>query len=450
MSYHSAPAQRVPAWKRLGLKLSGAASGESPIAADGTIANSSAGHGSPASAFKRKLPLSASHSPNASYASTPNKRFRTDDHTPGSHSNGRGTPLSEGRHKSVSFADNTKVTFATDKAPDAKKKKPKKPKKKKEAPAVAPPKPDFDLTPALEYLRQWHTAREGWKFNKNHQTLLIKNLFESEKIPSADILVFYLYIRELKGGVRSRLREAAEEIKKKDMEQGADAFTGEDKADKQKTYEELVRAFVKQQQERRRAVEGSSTANGNGKRNFDEVELVLRASADPEVKNRILKRIRAGMVLEELSDSESTASAETTTTTSSSSSSGQEAPPSRSPAASAPAPARVSAAAPAPAVAPATRNGATQPAKRQRLRNMRTTRADLDSSSESGSSDEDDDSTSSSSSSDDDSEDEEMVQAPTAETSSSSSSSSESQSESGEADEESGEGSDSSDDSDDE
>ncbi|KAK0720931.1 hypothetical protein B0H67DRAFT_577724 [Lasiosphaeris hirsuta] len=440
MSYHSAPAQRVPAWKRLGLKLSGPASGENPIAADGAIANSSAVNDSPAGAFKRKLPLSASHSPNTSYANTPNKRFRTDDHTPGSYANGRGTPLSEGRHKSVSFADDTKVRSATDKTPDAEKKKPKKPKKKKEAPAVAPPKPDFDLTPALEYLRQWHTARAEWKFNKNHQTLLIKNLFESEKIPSADTPAFYLYIRELKGGVRSRLREAAEEIKKKDMEQGADAFTGEDKADKQKTYEELVRAFVKQQQERRRAAEGSNSANGNGKRSFDEVELVLRASANPEVRDRILKRIRAGMVLEELSDSESTASAETTTT-SSSSSSGQE-PPSRSPAVPAPAP--------APVPAPATRNGATQPAKRQRLRNMRTARADLDSSSDSDSSDDDDSSSSSSSSSDDDSEDEEMVQAPTAETSSSSSSSSESESESGEADEESGDGSDSSDDSDEE
>jgi hypothetical protein len=424
-SYHSTPAQRVPAWKRLGLKLKGPTSGESPTASPGSaIANpptnrpnalSSSGAGvksSPASALKRKLPNNA-QSLNPASAQTPSKRIRTEEQTPGS-------------RKSVAFAEGTKGPAAAD---EAKKSKPKK-KKAKKSTSDAPQKPDTNLEPSLVYLRQWNTDRASWKFNKNHQTLLIKYLFDADKFPSADIPVFYQYIRDLKGFIRTRLRETAEEIRKKDMEQDAAGFpaTVKDKEDKQKAYDELLVRFVQQQRERNGS---SSSTNGNGKRTFDEVELAIR-TANPEVKARLLKRIRAEMVVEELSDSESTTSTNTTTTSSSSGLSEKEV-------------------APPPSLPAAKRTESQQPAKRRRLRNVRTDISDDESSSESESSDAESESSGSNSSSEDEggsgdsSDDEDMEGVPnredTSSSSSSSSSSSGSDSESGEGDGESGSGS---------
>lgn len=371
-SYQSAPAQRVPAWKRLGLKLKGPASGESPIATSADTANptdrphAARVNGSPASVLKRK-PVDVT-----TQTQTPSKRARIQDQTPAS-------------RKSVAFADDTKPAAA---------KKPKKDKpKKKPTKAAAAPQPDTNLEPSLAYLRQWHTDRASWKFNKNHQTLLIKYLFDADKVPSTDIPLFYQYIRDLKGFVRTRLRETAEEIKKNDMEQGAGGFPAptKNKEDKQKTYDDILSEFVKDQIARQNA-NSSSGLNANGKRSFDEVELAIRL-ADPVIKQRLLKRIRAEMVIEELSDSESTTSAATTTTTSSSSSAGKN---------------NVSSKAAEPATKRTeSRTESQQPTKRRRLRKMRTN-ADDDSSSDSSSSDSDSSSDDESGSDKESSEDEKM------------------------------------------
>lgn len=411
-SLAAAMSQHVPAWKRLGLKLKGPASGEAIPSSGGPnagakpsppISNAHAPHarvnGSPASALKRKAPASGS-TPNAVSAHTPNKKPRRDEQAAANH----GTPSSA--KKSVSFADGTKDN-AKVKASEQTKKKPK--KKKTTNKAVDAPKSDFSLEPSLQYLRQWHSAKESWKFNKNHQTLLIKYIFDGDKIPSSDIPVFYEYIRDLKGFVRTRLRDTAAEIRKKDMEDGAAAFPAsiKDKEKKQLEYQETISRFLQDVRLHQKQHNGAIT-NGNGKRPFDEVEYVIRV-ATPELKQRLLKRIRAEVVLDELSDSEgsstSTATEATTTTTSSSTSSGQG----------------------ATATAAADRNrpsdGSQQPAKRRRLRNVRTDIGDDDSSSsESDSSDSE-----SESSSEEESEDEEMDLAPgddPAESSSSSSSSS--------------------------
>lgn len=402
MSYHSAPAQRVPAWKRLGLKLKGPASDESPTTTTTTTATTPAPSsfngparvnvGSPASALKRKptsqQPLNTT---------TPSKKPRTDGQTPAS-------------RKSVAFAEGTKDVAPSPAAKDTKKATPKKKKTKKPA---ADAKADFNLEPSLLYLRQWHTARDSWKFNKNHQTLLIKYFFDAFKVPSADTPIFYQYIRDLKGFVRTRLRETAAEIKKQDMEGGSATFGAniKDKEDKQKTYDDLIVEFVRQKQ---------AALNGNGKRSFDEVELAIRA-ADPKIKQRLLKRIRAEMVLEELSDSESTTSTDTTTTTSSSGTD------------------TVAPAQPEPATR---RTESQQPAKRRRLRNVRTEASDTDSSD----SESESESSSSSDSSDDEDEDEDMEGVGNQEdssSSSSSSSSSDSSSDSDGAEEEEGDSSES-------
>ncbi|AEO57103.1 hypothetical protein MYCTH_114710 [Thermothelomyces thermophilus ATCC 42464] len=439
----------VPAWKRLGLKLKGPVSGEATTsstgfnapraspAAQAPNAGQTRVNGSPASAVKRKLPSSAS-APNAASSQTPNKKPRREDQSAA----GQGTPSS--LRKSVSFAEGTKDN-TKDKA-EKKKKKKKKAKKKKAKKTTDAPKADTNLEPSLHYLRQWHTARDSWKFNKNHQTLLIKYVFNGDKVPSSDIAIFYDYIRDLKGFVRTRLRETAAEIKQKDMEAGAGAFpaTLKDKETKQKEYEETISRFLQdlqQQQQQQQKAKGSGK-NANGKRTLDEVNYVLR-TATPEVKQRLVKRIRAELVADVLSESEesttsrATASTATTSTSSSSSASGRE----------------------AVAVADGTAgtrrgDGSQQPAKRRRLRNIRTDIGDDDddssssssssstnsSSSSSESESEESDSEESSSGSDESSEDEEMDMAPGGEAAESSSSSSSSSSESGsEADTESDE-----------
>ncbi|KAK0726948.1 hypothetical protein B0T26DRAFT_636196 [Lasiosphaeria miniovina] len=421
MSTHSAPAQRLPAWKRLGLKLKGSASDESPANSNSSVqasprpnALTHVNGSSPASALKRKLPDSAAsyQSPTSGFAQTPNKKLRRDDQA-----SDRGTPSGLRRQKSVTFTEDTKITDPSKTTP-AKTIKPAKPKREKKPKKASESafKPDFSLEPALSYIRQWHTARDSWKFNKNHQTLLIKYLFDGDRVPSSDIPIFYEYVRDLKGAVRTRLRETATEIKKKDMEQGEAAFPAstKDKETKQKQYEEVISRFLEEQQLHHEQNGGgsSSSANANGKRSFDEVELVLRA-ADPEVKQRLLKRIRAEMVLESLSDSEDTTSTETTTTTATASSGAA----SSSSGGDALAADRAAAQAPAPAKRAV--EASQQPAKRRRLRDVRTAIDDNDDTSSDDSSDDDDD--------DDDDSDEEMELTPNqnaAETSSSSSSSS--------------------------
>ncbi|KAL2196055.1 hypothetical protein P885DRAFT_38557 [Corynascus similis CBS 632.67] len=406
----------VPAWKRLGLKLKGPASeaipssgGSNPRAnpsAQVPNAHQTRANGGPASALKRKLPSSAP-TPNAQSSQTPNKKPRREDQSAADQE----TPSS--LRKSVSFADGTK-----DNAKDKAEKKAKKKKKAKKTSDTA--KSDFNLEPSLNYLRQWHTARDSWKFNKNHQTLLIKYVFDGDKVPSTHIPIFYEYIRDLKGFVRTRLRETAAEIKKTDMEAGAGGFPAslKDKETKQKEYEETISRFLQDLQQHQPK---DTSKNANGKRTLDEVEYVLRI-ATPEVKQRLVKRIRAELVANELSDSEestgSGATATASTSSSSSSSSGSRA-----------------AVAVTDETAGTRRNdGSQQPAKRRRLRNVRTDIVDDDDSSssssdssESESGSEESGSEESSSDSDDESEDEEMDMAPgggAAESSSSSSSSS--------------------------
>jgi hypothetical protein len=329
--------------------------------------------------------------------------------------------VSPSPRKTVSFTQDTKVPEDS-KPSDGVKKAAKKPKEKKKKKPVETPTEPFNLEPSLNYLRQWHTDRESWKFNKNHQTLLIKACFDAGRIPAADVPTFLLYIRDLKGFVRTRLREEAAEIKKKDMEQGAAGFPQakekEVKESKQQLYEEVLSKLLQlgQQEE-----DSGAPPNGNGKRSFDETEFTARDDMDIDVKQRAIKRMRAEMVLQELSDSEeSTTSAASgvTTTTTSSSSQAETVEPVREK--------RVKL------------NDGSQQLKRRRLRKSRT--ADISDSESSSDSESDSDSSNSSSSSSDDEEDEEMPLVnglDGAESSSSSSSSSESGSDDDDSDSES-------------
>lgn len=315
---HGSPAQRVPAWKRLGLKLKGAASDGSPAAPHPAHANQVASPQRPNSSFHSNSdsnsyaappPTSLNKRkqiPSASYP-TPDrgasKRIRKDEPQVSS------SPALR-KQKSVTFTDDTKRSEEPAKASAGVEKKKKKAKKAKTNNARTTPAEGFSLVPALAYLRQWKTSRETWKFNKNHQTLLIKYAFDASSVPSSDISSFYAYIRDLKGFVRTRLCETAEEIRKKDMEEGPEGFPAgvEDKAGKQQQYDETLSRLLQQRR-----------GNG-GSGSFDEVDFVMR-TADEDVQRRALKRMRAEMVVDELSDAgESSTSTGASTTAAESSS----------------------------------------------------------------------------------------------------------------------------------
>ncbi|KAF4920863.1 hypothetical protein CGCVW01_v006505 [Colletotrichum viniferum] len=388
---------KVPAWKRLGLKLKSgpeiggpAAEGSKPNGHqqhhDARNANGAADAAS--AAAKRKRPEHSSVPP---AFSSPLKRTRTDDHH-----HAAATPPTLRKQKSVTFTEDTKNPTAAAES-TKKKNKSKKPAK------PATQQPQADIKPSLEYLRAWKHARATWKFNKNYQSILMKRVFHTEAIPSADIDTFYEYIQDLKGYTRTRLRETADEVRKEDAAQGKAAFPdGTPDADSKQSEYEKVLAGLKQL--------GSAEAGGsNGKRKrFDESGFVAQSS-DVAITQRVIKRMRAETILEELAESEDSDAMTIDT---------EEAPPK---------------AAAAAAVQEETvdkrvklNDGTKQSASRRRK--QRT--ANVDSSSEESSDDDSDDSSSDSDSSDDESDNESEVQRQAAqrdaeETSSSSSSSSE-------------------------
>ncbi|CAH0004939.1 unnamed protein product [Clonostachys byssicola] len=285
----AAETQKVPAWKRLGLKLKqpAAAGTESPngLSSIGAVGHPSSSLAQPSP--KRKLAPPASHL-NPIHG---NKRPRRDEPP---------------KPKKVTFDDTptkTVVPGSSDirKTPAKKEAKPKTKSPAKQA------QPAHDLKPALEYLRLWKTSRESWKFNKNHQSSLIKHIFDGpESIPSSDVEAFYEYIKDLKGYVRTRLRETAMEVKTRDESDGYASFpegtTDED--EKQAAYDSILAGILR----RRNA----------GKRKFFSESKYVSESEDGEViVCRLVKRMRAELVLDALSDSEESTSTTTDTSTSS-------------------------------------------------------------------------------------------------------------------------------------
>ncbi|KJZ78752.1 hypothetical protein HIM_02143 [Hirsutella minnesotensis 3608] len=289
-------AQRMPAWKRLGLKLkqptaSEPANGGAPPAV---------GHPSRAqqSSDSTKRKFDAQPVPDSSLdIKRPRRERQPED---------RNAPLKQ-KPKSVSFGDTpTKDGKPGRAASDSNKPanhKPQQQVKKSKGPAkkqkpVAP----TDLKPALEYLQLWKTSRDSWKFNKNHQSTLIKHVFDADGIPAADIDAFYEYIRDLKGFVRTRLRETAMEVRNKDVADGVSGFPAgtSDVEAKQVSYEKLLADLLQKR------------TSSQKRKDFDEANYVASSTDINVVISRVVKRMRAELILDELSDGEQTDDSRTT------------------------------------------------------------------------------------------------------------------------------------------
>jgi hypothetical protein len=144
--------------------------------------------------------------------------------------------------------------------------------------------------PYLQYLRQYHESRDTWKFNKNHQSHLLKHVFDIDIIPSDHAHLIYPYVRGLQGGVRARLRDAALAVKVKDQEEGVAGFP-KDMANadkKQREYDAAMKEYV------------ATMTAVNASANMGYEEGVLLGLSDAAMAKRVAKRTRAEQILAEL------------------------------------------------------------------------------------------------------------------------------------------------------
>ncbi|POS83576.1 hypothetical protein EPUL_004910 [Erysiphe pulchra] len=146
--------------------------------------------------------------------------------------------------------------------------------------------------PFLSYLREYHESRETWKFKKNHQTHLLQHIFDVERVPSNHAHLIYAYVRGLRGQVRTRLRDSAMSIKVDDQENGMSGFPSEvlNPEQRQKEYECAISDYLT-----------SSTTSHIQQPGHE--ESFLSRFEDEMMRSRIIRRIRAEMILTELASS---------------------------------------------------------------------------------------------------------------------------------------------------
>lgn len=146
------------------------------------------------------------------------------------------------------------------------------------------------LESALAYLTTFHNSKSTWKFNKVHQTNVLKNAFNLELIPASYSELLYFYIAGLKGGARTQLRDAALAIKVKDQEEGESGLP-EDMANPSKAQQEYEAALAEY-------VAFTLAHEAPPETGYE--EGVLMGLSDFAMKPRMEKRMRAERILIEL------------------------------------------------------------------------------------------------------------------------------------------------------
>jgi len=69
---------------------------------------------------------------------------------------------------------------------------------------------EIRILEAKEYLRLWKHDKESWKFNKNRQTWLLKNMFHKDALEDSSFSILVEYLRPLKGNAREETVKRAE------------------------------------------------------------------------------------------------------------------------------------------------------------------------------------------------------------------------------------------------
>lgn len=148
------------------------------------------------------------------------------------------------------------------------------------------------INSAVEYLKQFYHSKETWKFNKVHQIQLLKNVFDVEKIPSEYSELVYAYMSSMKGGARTQLRDSALAIKVRDREERGEreGSASAEKLDSIRRKEEEFEAAVKEH------VASMTTLEAPSRMGYE--EGVLLGLSDFAMKKRMAKRMRAERILE--------------------------------------------------------------------------------------------------------------------------------------------------------
>lgn len=317
-STESLPAQRVPTSKKMGSKLNKSGHGaDASVPATGDRGGNSAspvvGQPGRTAGHKRRgeVPPTTDQSPHkkskkdstssrSASSSTPSKSNLAES------ASSKNAPSSSTKpKKSVSFGDTPSKDTDTGSSPTSTKQTPSKKQQKKQKQLQQAQA--ADVTPALEYLRQWKASRDSWKFSKNLQSTLIKHIFEADVIPAADSDIFYEYIRDLRGLVRDRLRQTAMEIRAQDVSAGTSGFPDDtmDVDSCQETYDSILADVLRRKQEQRLKLQQrqQSPPQTSPKRKYFCETQYLSDNQDPDaVLRRLVKRMRAELVIDELSD----------------------------------------------------------------------------------------------------------------------------------------------------
>lgn len=166
--------------------------------------------------------------------------------------------------------------------------KPAKPVKPPKIPKGQKPKP---FAPALDYLKTFHEAKEHWKFNKINQTLILKHAFDTTLIPSEYNTALIAYIAGLKGLGRIHLRDRALEIRDADVEEGITGFpeTMDDRERKQQEYEAAVAEYV-----------ATCMAENLDENVGLEEGIIMGLNPNQAMKSRMEKRMRIEKILQTL------------------------------------------------------------------------------------------------------------------------------------------------------
>lgn len=157
--------------------------------------------------------------------------------------------------------------------------------KKPKASKVVKSKP---IDPALTYLKQFHTDKANWKFNKINQISILKNAFDTDLIPAEYSESLYGYIAGLKGAGRLHLRDRALAIRDKDTEDAEKGFPEKmaDRARKQEEYEAALQEYI-----------STMVAKDVSSRTGYDESILLGLNPDTAMKDRMAKRMRAERVL---------------------------------------------------------------------------------------------------------------------------------------------------------
>ncbi|CDS12268.1 hypothetical protein LRAMOSA04463 [Lichtheimia ramosa] len=115
-----------------------------------------------------------------------------------------------GKDEQQSSMNDDKVDASIDSKP--KKKNKGKKRKAKAQPETSVKRAATSAPDGITYLRQFHSDRDTWKFNKVHQTWLLKHMYDLDTIEQSDFDILVEYLKGLKGAARQRTLTQAQDM----------------------------------------------------------------------------------------------------------------------------------------------------------------------------------------------------------------------------------------------